>query len=169
MEKLTHFMTMENKRFLGSWDLCVGEDGNGNPVYQPVFGTIQRVAKEEVYEANTNTKKTVTVCYFSNGLKPMILNKTNMEAIEKACRTPFLEKWTGNTVQITVKRVKAFRKEVDALLIDGVAQVEKLYKCESCGDDKVPADIARRTKKKFGIILCMDCGTKKAEEVANAQ
>jgi len=168
MEKLTHFKKMEDKRFLGSWDLCVGADSNGNPVYQTVQGTIQKIGKEEVHEADTNAKKTVTVCYFSNGLKPMILNKTNMEAIGRACRTPFLEKWVGNTIQITVERVRAFRKEVDALRIDGLVPVEKFFKCEACGDDKVPADIARRTKKKFGIVLCLDCGKKKAEEVTNA-
>lgn len=40
------------------------------------------------------------------------------------------------------------------------------YKCTACGA-VTSADIAKRTQKAFGTILCVECGKKKAEELKN--
>lgn len=155
--ELTHFMKMEDKRFLGSWDLCTGEDDGGKPVYSKVIGTIAGIKRQKVYEPNTNTEKTVTVCEFKE-LKPMILNKTNLKAIEKALRTPFIEKWNGQRISIAVKKVKMRGEPVDALRIEDTApKEEKEYFCAECGV-KITGNIARRTYKRFGEILCAECG-----------
>ena len=157
MPELTHFMKMEDKRFLGSWDLCVGEDEKGSPLYTKVIGTIAKIKREKVYEPNTNTEKVVTVCEFKE-LKPMILNKTNLKAIEKALRTPFIEKWNGQRISIAVKKVKMRGELVDALRIEDIApKAEKDYFCAECGV-KITENIARRTYKRFGEMLCAECG-----------
>ena len=159
---LTHFMRIADKRFLGSWDLCTGEDDKGNPVYGKYVGTISAITKEKVFEPNSNAEKVVTVCRFKE-LKPMILNKTNLKAIEKALKTPFVEKWTGKRIVIAVKKVKLRGEYVDALRIEETApKEEKKYTCNTCGT-AVSEDIARRSFKKFGVVLCAKCGKEKLD------
>lgn len=164
MPELTHFMKMEDKRFLGSWDLCSGEDEKGTPIYTKVIGTISKIKREKVYEPNTNAEKVVTVCEFKE-LKPMILNKTNLKAIEKALQTPFIEKWKDNQIYIAVKKVKMRGEYVDALRIEDVApKTEKKYFCVECGVE-ITENIARRTYKRFGEMLCAECGKRRLEDV----
>lgn len=171
MPKLTHFKQMSDLRFLGSWDLCTSENEDGEPMYEESTRIIEKIGQEEVFEQNTNSKKVVTVCYFKNS-KPMILNKTNMKNIEKALKTPFIEHWIGKAVTIKVESVEAFGKTSDALRIKSVAPktgAKKFFTCENCGDMEVPEIIARRTKKKFGEILCSDCEKVILKEEENAE
>ena len=46
--------------------------------------------------------------YFENGVKPLIMNKTNMAATEKATGTPFIDEWVGHKLQLYVTTVSAF-------------------------------------------------------------
>lgn len=44
------------------------------------------------------------IAYFDGDVKPnkMILNKTNMERIEKATGTPYMDEWVGHKIQLYV-------------------------------------------------------------------
>jgi len=56
------------------------------------------------------------VVYFTENVKPMILNVTNCKAIE-ALYGSYIEDWTGRSVQVYSEKVKAFGQLVDALRI----------------------------------------------------
>lgn len=162
-QNLTHWKKMKDPNFLGSWDLVAGDDGNGEPKYGEVIGEIAYVQQQEVIDPRTNGNKVVVVCHFKN-LKPMILNTTNLKAIEKVCKSPFMEYWKDKSVSIYISKVKAFGSMHDALRIrDYAPKPRKVYKCVDCGVE-TSENMALRTEKVFARQLCESCGI-----VANAK
>ena len=106
MEK-THWKKKFNYDYLGSYSLSDGQD---------LILTIQDV-KNEMVTGDKGAKEECVVCYFQEKQKPMILNRTNCKAIEKAYSTPFIEEWKGKKIQIYVAQVSAFGEVVDALRV----------------------------------------------------
>jgi len=107
MKELTgHWKKSTNPKFLGAWDL---EEGS-----TPVV-TIEKIVEEEVM--NLDGKKEPCIIAYFKGLKPMILNKTNMKAISKSVGSPKFEDWIGSDVTLFACQVKAFGDVVDALRI----------------------------------------------------
>ena len=163
----THWKKLTNPDYLGAYALESGQD---------IILTIGYVREEKV--TGTDGKKDdCVVCHFSErGVKPMILNATNMKTITKVLGTPYIEEWAGKRIQIGVEKVKAFGDVVDALRVRKFLPVENitpLPKCEVCGGDIKPAggmtgdQVAKYTKDKYGQALCGACATKRAQELKN--
>lgn len=160
-EQLTHWKKTCDRTYLGSWDL---DNGNG---YQDIIATIDYISEDEVFDPQTGGKKMKTVAHFKEDIKPMILNKTNKEAIALVSGEMYVERWKNLKVQISVEKVKSFGKVDDALRIKKSApKQESAIKCEQCSNPIKSTNsmnaqqVADYTKNKYGQALCADCATK---------
>lgn len=160
----THWKKLTNPDYLGAYALDDGKD---------VILTISYVREEKV-TGSDGKKDDCVVCHFSERVKPMILNSTNMKTITKLFGTPYIEDWPGRRIQIGIEKVKAFGDVVDALRIRKFIPAENVPKCESCGGEIQPRgnnsaeQIATYTKKKYGQALCSACATRMATELRAA-
>ena len=89
----THWKKLTNPNYLGSWCFQPGEEK---------VVTIREV-KQEIVQ-NQNGKEECTVAYFTEDIKPMILNKTNSEMIARVLGTPYIEDWKNNKILLRVKK-----------------------------------------------------------------
>ena len=160
----THWKKLTNPDYLGAYALDDGKD---------VILTISYVHEEKV-TGSDGKKDDCVVCHFSERVKPMILNSTNMKTITKLFGTPYIEDWSGRRIQIGIEKVKAFGDVVDALRVRKFIPAENIPKCESCGGEIQPRgnnsaeQIAAYTKKKYGQALCSACATRMATELRAA-
>ena len=160
----THWKKLTNPDYLGAYALDDGKD---------VILTISYVREEKV-TGSDGKKDDCVVCHFSERVKPMILNSTNMKTITKLFGTPYIEDWSGRRIQIGIEKVKAFGDVVDALRVRKFIPAETVPKCESCGGEIQPRgnnsaeQIAAYTKKKYGQALCSACATRMATELRAA-
>lgn len=161
---MTHWKKLTNPDYLGAYSvLDAGHD---------LVLTIKSVSEELVCGAD-GKKEQCVVARFYEPEKPMILNKTNMKAIEKLYSTPFIEEWTGKKIQVYSARVKAFGDTVDALRIRPTVPKPPVIKCESCGNDVktvgkyTSEQIAATNKQRFGKVLCAECSKKLKEAAQN--
>jgi len=160
----THWKKLTNPDYLGAYALDDGKD---------VILTISYVREEKV-TGSDGKKDDCVVCHFSERVKPMILNSTNMKTITKLFGTPYIEDWSGRRIQIGIEKVKAFGDVVDALRVRKFIPAENVPKCESCGGEIQPRgnnsaeQIAAYTKKKYGQALCSTCATRMATELRAA-
>lgn len=160
----THWKKLTNPDYLGAYALDDGKD---------VILTISYVREEKV-TGSDGKKDDCVVCHFSERVKPMILNSTNMKTITKLFGTPYIEDWSGRRIQIGIEKVKAFGDVVDALRVRKFIPAESVPKCESCGGEIQPRgnnsaeQIAAYTKKKYGQALCSACATRMATELRAA-
>ena len=150
MSEKTHWKKLTNPNYLGSYAFQPGEEKTV---------TIKEVKREIVQ--NQNGKEECTVAYFVEDVKPLILNKTNADAIARAWGTPYIEDWAGKKIILKVKKVSAFGDTVDAVRVSKERPEEATYKCEACGGI-VTAKIAGITKTKYGKLLCINCARKEA-------
>lgn len=163
----THWKKLTNPDYLGAYALENGKD---------IVLTIGYVCEETVTGVG-GKKDDCVVCHFSErGVKPMILNATNMKMITKILGTPYIEEWVGKRIQIGVEKVKYGGEIVDALRVRKFAPAENtapLPKCEACGGDIQPMggmtgeQVAKYTKDKYGQAICGACATKRAQELKN--
>lgn len=116
MEK-THFRKIKSPNYLGSWDL-MNDDGS----FVKKVMTIKSASTEQITD-HRGQKSDEAILKFEN-YKPMILNHTNVRAIAKALKSPYIEDWQGKQVTIYVKTVKAFGEYHDALRIEPIAPVK---------------------------------------------
>ena len=160
---LTHWKSMTNPNYLGVYSLPDGRD---------IILTIKSVGQELVMGAD-GSKEQCVVMHFQEPVKPFICNKTNLKQITKLLKTPYVEQWAGNKIQIGSEKVKAFGDVVDALRVRSKlpqVQTEPCVKCESCeGEIKsegslTSGQVAAWRKKKYGKALCSAC----AEALAKA-
>lgn len=167
---MTHWKKLTNPNYLGAYSIEDGKD---------LILTIGTVANETVVGVD-GKKEECTVCHFlERGVKPMILNATNMKMITKLLNTPYIEQWHGHKIQIGVEKVKAFGEIVEALRVRNklpVERTEPLPKCEKCGGNIVsakgmtPEQVAEYTKATYGQRLCGKCAAaayKEKEEASN--
>ena len=160
----THWKKLTNPNYLGAYSIENGED---------LILTIKYVQEEKVIGPD-GKKDDCVVCHFSENVKPMILNATNMKTITKLYKTPYIEEWTGKKIQIGIEKVKAFGDVVEALRVRKVVpkvEPEKLPKCEKCGTDIHPMgnmtaeELAVYTRGKYGKSLCSACATAEANKL----
>jgi CRISPR/Cas system CSM-associated protein Csm3 (group 7 of RAMP superfamily) len=151
----THWKKKFNYDYLGSYSITDGKD---------LILTIKEI-KDEMVTGDKGAKEECVICYFAENQKPMILNRTNCKAIEKAYQTPFVEEWKGKQIQIYVAKVPAFGDMVDALRVrskkpksekpeltpssekwsvaidrvktTGIASVEKFYRLSEANREKL--------------------------------
>ncbi len=101
---MTHWKKLTNPNYLGAYSIEDGKD---------LILTIGTVAEETVIGAD-GKREDCPVCHFEErGVKPMILNSTNMKMITKLLGTPYIENWRGHKIQIGAKKVKAFGEIVE--------------------------------------------------------
>lgn len=160
----THWKKLTNPNYLGAYSIENGQD---------LILTIKYVQEEKVIGPD-GKKDDCVVCHFSENVKPMILNATNMKTITKLYKTPYIEEWTGKKIQIGIEKVKAFGDVVEALRVRKVVpkvEPEKLPKCEKCGTDIHPMgnmtaeELAVYTRGKYGKSLCSACATAEANKL----
>lgn len=105
MLEKTHWKKMTNTKFLGSCDL----DG------RDMIVRIVEIKREMVQNAQGREEK--AVAYLDGGLKPLILNVTNLKAIAKALGTPYVEDWAGRKIQLYTDKVAAFGEITEAVRV----------------------------------------------------
>jgi hypothetical protein len=154
---------MTNPNYLGVYSLPEGRD---------IILTIKSVGQELVMGADGGKEQCV-VMHFQEPVKPFICNKTNLKQITKLLKTPYVEQWSGNKIQIGSEKVKAFGDVVDALRVRSKlpqVQTDTAAKCEDCGNEiksegnLTSNQVAAWRKKKYGKALCSSC----AEAMAKA-
>lgn len=166
----TNWKKLMNPDYLGAYSL---DDGNGK--YNDVVATIQRIKVEDV-TGPEGKHETCPVAYFAeHGMKPMVLNATNMKTLQKLFHSKYIEDWAGGKIQIFVAQVKAFGDVVDALRIRPYApkvQTPDKPVCAECGaeiqgyGEYTAAQIAERNQHKYGKPLCIPCAKKRTEREA---
>lgn len=134
--------------------------------------TIDHVnASETVTTAEGKSKKAV-VHWKEPGNKPMILNVARSKAIEKVAGSGYFEDWPGVAVQLYIEHgIKAFGEVVSAVRVRPYKPRvrQSVPPCADCGKPIQEAQgrsaewWAGYTAKKFGMALCVSCGSKRAE------
>ncbi len=135
-EQLTHWKKTKNPNYLGSWALQPNEE---------LILTIKSGGMEEITNAD-GKKETELVIHFTEDYKPMIVNSTNAKTISKILKTPYVEQWVGNKIQIYARRIRAFGEDVDALrirdfapkvaTIDPTKAIESINACNTLAELK---------------------------------
>jgi hypothetical protein len=151
---MTHWKKLTNPNYLGSYAFQPGEE-------KPL--TIRNICTEEVTNPNEpERKETCVVAHFQQQEKPLILNKTNLKAIERLAGTPNVEEWEGVGIILCVQKVRAFGELVDGVRIRPV----KPFVCADCGGiitgygGKSHAEIREYTKNTYKRQLCAACATR---------
>lgn len=158
MENKTHWKKLTNPNYLGAYAFQPDEEKTV---------TIKEVKRELVQ--NQNGKEECTVCYFSEPVKPLILNKTNAKMIAKVWGTPFIEDWAGCRITLKVKKVNAFGEITDAVRVSPERPVDDVIICEACGKPITSAmghtaeEIAKMAVAKYGKKICITCAKKEAK------
>lgn len=127
----THWKKLTNPKYLGAQDLTTDTGSFGE-----IILTISKVS-QEIVKGPDGKEEQCIIGYFTENMKPIILNKTNCKVLTKLSGSPFIEKWSGVKVAIGVKKVKAFGEVTDALRI-----LEK-----KIGTDAVKIDYSAAIKK----------------------
>ena len=55
-----------------------------------------------------------------------MLNSTNAKMLTKLLKSPYIEKWAGQKIELYSSKVKAFGEEMDALRVRNIAPVAKV-------------------------------------------
>ena len=106
MAEHIHWKKTTNPNYLGSYAFEKGKD---------LIVKLADVKVETVQKAQGSEVK--NVLYFDGDVKPLILNTTNMKAIEKATGTPYMDEWVGKKLQLYVTVVSAFGDTMDAVRV----------------------------------------------------
>ena len=163
----THFKSLMNPEFLGSYSLEDGKD---------IVLTIDFIRVEPV-TGSDGKKENLPVCHWKENQKGMILNATNMKMIAKVLGSSYVEDWSGRQIQIGIEKVRAFGDLVEALRVRKFAPRTQTQSktesseliCEGCGQviksaySLTPQQIWENTFQKYGKHYCADCGVKANE------
>lgn len=168
MADKTHWKkVVSDPNFLGEADFNEGEEK---------IATIARINENEtVQTAEGKSKKAVV--HFKEDLKPMILNVARSKAIEKVVGSPYFEDWIGTQIQLYIEHgIKAFGDVVSAVRVrPRKPMIRNAVKCSDCGKDIQSASgksadyIAQGTAKTYGVPLCWDCATARANAAKESQ
>lgn len=104
----THWKKYCNPNYLGAYSLQPGEE--------PVL-TIRQVNREMVKGEGGREEECTVAHFVEREFKPMILNRTNCKTIQKIYGTPYVEEWTGKTIQIFASETKLKGEAVECLRI----------------------------------------------------
>ena len=148
---MTHWKKLTNPTYLGAYAFEPGEEK---------IATIKAIRGEEIQRDNGDGEMKAVLYFEEDEVKPLILNKTNMKAIEKAYDTPYLEEWEGCPVVLCVQKVSSFGGDiVDAVRIRPIRPPV----CENCGkvirgnNEKSSTEVASESMKKWRKKLCREC------------
>lgn len=160
---MAHWKNLSDYTYLGAYSL----EGKA----QEIVVTITKIAKETVMGPGGKSDECI-VGHFEekniNGIeiKPMVLNKTNCKAIEKALGTGDVDKWPGKKITVFLTETKFQRDMVPCLRVKDVAPKmlktaiqQPKYECAVCGKplDKAFYDAS---VAKYGMAFCsVECKT----------
>ncbi len=159
----THWKKLTHPDYLGAYAFDPGE---------VKVVTIQNVSTEIVQNQTGNKEECIVAHFMDEGVKPLILNKTNCKTIEKLYGTAYIEEWAGKKIQLNVKKVSAFGDTVDAVRVMNSMPGSDLI-CEECHKIIKPAagksaqELAEMAMKHTGKKLCLECQRNYKEEVNN--
>lgn len=161
----THWKSLTNPNYLGEYSLVNGQD---------LTVTIDYVKKETI-TGPTGKKEEAVVAHLLNGVKPFILNKTNMKQITKLTGTPLIENWQGKSIFVyfdpTIKfgretlgglRIRPFLPEKPVV----TSSAPTATPCKDCGSvietafGKPANWVVAYTTQQYGKPLCADCAAK---------
>lgn len=135
--------------------------------------TIDRLEEETVENAKKRTKEVKRVLHFREPeVKPLILNATNGERIEKLLESAYKEDWEGKQIMLWVDPRVPNNFDPDkpgAVRVWETLPVISKAICEACGKEIKPVDgysvnkIIKRSRALFGEDLCMECAKKRKE------
>lgn len=156
-KQLTHWKKTKNPNYIGSWALQPNEE---------LILTIKSGGMEEIVNAD-GKKETELVIHFTEDYKPMIVNSTNAKTISKVLKTPYVEQWVGNKIQIYARRIRAFGEDVDALrvrdfapkvqTIDPTKAIESINACATLDElKKVYTSLTKEEQAHPDIIKAKD-------------
>jgi hypothetical protein len=133
-------MQSPNKNYLGHWDL----PSNGELV-----ATIQSAKWEAVKNPITNTTESKRVIRFKEkGVKPMICNQTNAQAIVRSSGVKFMEDSAGVEICLYLDTIKDRRtkEDVDCIRVKPVNPytLENLTKLFNAKKDRLSDDMNTR-------------------------
>lgn len=106
----THFKKLQNPNYTGSWDLM---DKDGNYIEKVV--TIEKTLQQSVNNGNGGVEDLPVI--HIKGMKPVVLNSTNIKAVARITGSNFIEDWVGKEITLYVQKVKAFGEMHDAIRI----------------------------------------------------
>ena len=156
----THWKKLTHPDFLGAYALNPDED---------MIVTIKSVSEETYVGSGGKTEEGV-IMRFEENVKPLICNKTNLAAIEKATGTRYIEGWPGKKIALYIDpNVKFMGETVEGLRVRPTPPREEFF-CEECGQQikaykgKSPRALSNYTKQKYGRALCSDCASKEAAQ-----
>lgn len=158
MDEKTHWKKLTNPNYMGDYSIPPGQD---------LIARIDYVAKETINDP-TGKKKEAVVAHFSDGNKPMVLNKTNMKTISKIFGSPYIDEWRGRSIQIYFDPTVRFGRETPGGLRirPFLPQQTATMICTDCGKQISPAYgkdavwMSKYTYQKFGKELCAACAEK---------
>lgn len=107
--KKTHWRNLTNEKYLGHWDLEI------NGEYLPMNVTVEKIYKGDFVGEMGKEQK--VFAKFKEFAKSMLLNKTNLKALELATKTFDPDKFVGFVVTLKVEKAKIKGATVDALRI----------------------------------------------------
>ena len=165
-QKLTHWkLMMNNSDYIGAYTFQPGEEKTL---------TIRSCGMEQVYNPSENKKETCMVIHWMENEKPLIANVTNCKTISKVLETSYTEQWVGKRIVLGVEKVKAFGDVVEAVRVKKKKAAAPIQQAQTimCADCKkpiaaygnmTPDQVAQRSKSKFGVCLCTECGVKRMD------
>lgn len=160
--ELTHWKKLSNPNYLGAYAFQPGQD---------IIATIKYLQDEMVVGSDGKKEECSVIHFAETTIKPLIANATNCKQIAKLLKTPYIEQWSGQKIQLFVENVKAFGEVVEAVRVRPFLPkiVGDTFKCADCSSDvgcvgnMQPKQMAAYTQKKYGRILCEACATKAAQ------
>ena len=134
--------------------------------------TIEKVEANVVEDARRKSKEDKRILYFMEPeVRPIILNSTNGNQIEKLLGTPYTEDWAGKKIALWVDPTvpNNFGGEPGGIRVRNyLPKVEEAY-CDECGSEIKPVKgysvnkIVTLSEAKHGRRICWDCAMKAKE------
>ena len=103
----THWKKLHNPDYFGSWCIPEGED---------LIVTIKQIKVEQITGEGGRVEQ-LSVCYFQEKQKPLILNVTNSKQIQSIYGTPYIEDWVGKQIQLFKSTTKMKGEVVDCVRV----------------------------------------------------
>lgn len=154
----THFKKLQNPNYTGSWDLM---DKDGNYIEKVV--TIEKTMQQSVNNGSGGSEDLPVI--HIKGMKPVVLNSTNIKSVAKITGSNFIEDWIGKQITLYVQKVKAFGEMHDAIRIKKVVKKTKPVIDDNRFDKAVASIKAKEfDKSKFKELYTL---TIEQEEVIN--
>lgn len=158
MPEKTHWKKLVDPNYMGDYSIPPGQD---------LIAKIDYVAKETIKDPTGKNKEAV-VAHFSDGNKPMVLNKTNMKTISKIFGTAYIEEWKGRSIQIYFDPSVRFGRETPGGLRIRTFLPKQTASmiCSDCGKPIASAYgkdaqwVSKYTYQKYGKELCAECAEK---------